>query len=320
MNWSARRAALRFPCLKSLIFGLLGLSVIAPLAFAAEPPGEPALVLQPERRLTSDGRLKESPVFIGPSGQEIAYVVQESPSLLRTMKLRLADGHSEPLTPGWEKNEFEPAFSVDGQWLATIQSRGNLSLALVIRPTNAMNAAEVRPEGGFCGYRSPAFTPDAQRVYYSFADEDHQGIYSVDRQGGDKKRIVQGPGHANWPCVTPDGTQLVFGSSREGNYDLYVSRLDGTEVRRLTDSPRQDIRPRVSPDGKWIAFTSARDGNYEIYVLGWDGSPPRRITNHPERDDYAAWHPNSRQLVIVSERAGKHDLYLVDLPSDLIAR
>ena len=325
MNSLAKQKSMRWMNLRALVLGCLVLGCLVSGGvgadlLGAEPAAVPRVASRSERRLTEDGRLKESPVFIGPAGQEIAYVVQESPTLLRALKMRLSDGHTEPLTPGWEKNEFEPTFSADGQWMATIQSRGNLSLALVIRPTTAANAAELRPEGGFCGYRSPAFTPDAQRVYYSFADEDHQAIYSVDRQGGDKKRIVQGPGHANWPSITPDGQQLVFSSSRDGNYELYTSRLDGSEIRRLTDSPRQDIRPRVSPDGKWIAFTSGRDGNYEVYVVGWDGSPPLRITNHPERDDYPAWHPNSGQLIMVSERAGKHDLYVIDLPADLVGR
>jgi Tol biopolymer transport system component len=232
------------------------------------------------------------------------------------MKLKIADGTVEPITPNLEKNEFEPAFTTDGSWLATVQSRGNLSMSLVIRQYPTGSEVEIKPEGGFCGYRAPAFTPDGARVYYSFADEERQNIVSVDRDGGNKQFIVRGPGHANWPNLTPDGQQLVFSSTRDGNYEIYAAKPDGTAVRRLTDSPTQDIRPRVSPDGKWIAFTSGRDGNYEIYIMGWDGAPPRRITDNPERDDYPAWHPNSRQLAIVSERSGQHDLYLIDIARD----
>jgi Tol biopolymer transport system component len=226
----------------------------------------------------------------------------------------VADGVVTPLNPDWPKNEFEPAFSRDGTWLASVQSRGNLSMALVVRAFPQGQEFELPPEGGFCGFRSPTFTPDGKQVYYSFADKDRQAILAVNRQGGDKRTIIEGPGHANWPSFSTDGKQLAFGSTRDGNYEIYVSQPDGSAVRRLTDQPRQDIRPRFSPDGKRIVFTSGRDGNYEIYVMNADGTNPRRLTSNPERDDYAAWHPNSRQIVFVSERAGRYDLYLLDVP------
>lgn len=266
-----------------------------------------------EVRLTLDGRLKDSPTFVDRSGKEIAFVVQESPTLMRLVKLRLADGTIEPVTPELQKNEFEPAYSLDGQWLASVQSRGNLSMSVVIRQVPQGSQFEIPSLGGFCAYRSPAFSHDGQRVFYSLADDERQKIVSVDRSGKDPRTIVDGPGHANWPSPTPDSQRLVFASTRDGNYEIYISTSDGKNVRRLTDHPRQDVRPRVSPDGSRIAFTSARDGNYEVYVMAIDGSSMLRVTHNSERDDYAGWHPNSRQLVIVSERSGKHDLYLVDV-------
>lgn len=264
------------------------------------------------RQLTTDGRLKDSPTFIDATGQELVYVVQETPQLMRAMRLSLADGTINSLNPEWSKNEFEPAFARDGSWLATVQSRGNLSMALVMRPFPRGKEVELPPEGGFCGFRSPTFTPDGKQIYYSFADRDRQAIMAVNREGGDKRTIIDGPGHANWPTFSPDGKQLAFASTRHGNYEIYVAPPDGTAPQRLTDHPRQDIRPRFSPDGKRIVFTSGRDGNYEIYVMAADGTNLRRLTQQPERDDYACWHPDSRHLVYVSERAGRYDLYLLD--------
>ena len=297
MNWLVDRS------LGRLLLFVIGVALALPRGIDAE-----------DRRLTTDGRLKDSPVFIDRTGQEIAYVVQESPSLMRLMKLRLADLASQSMTASLDKNEFEPAFSSDGQWMASVQSRGNLSMALVIRQWPSGKEVELKPEGGFCGYRSPSFSPDGQRVFYSFADQDRQSIVSVDRDGNNKTVVVQGPGHANWPTITPDGKHLIFSSSRDGDFEIYDSKLDGSDVRRLTESPRQDVRPRISPDGKRIAFTSARDGNYEIYVMDRDGAHTIRVTHNPERDDYANWHPDSKHLVIVSERTGKHDLHLIALP------
>jgi TolB protein len=266
-----------------------------------------------EKRLTSDGRLKSDPVFLDGKGNELLYVVQDGPNRMRLMRLRTSDGTSTPLEPRQMASQFEPAVSADGRYLAWVQSRGNLSLGLVIRDLKTNSDAEVKPAGGFSGPRSPSFTPEG-RVLFSFAEKGRQKIISVNREAADRRVLIDSPGINNWPHVSSDGKKLVFSSTRDGNYEVYVADSDGSKVRRLTRQPRQDIRPRFSPDGKRIAFVSNRDGNYEVYLMNADGSGLKRITNNPERDDYPAWHPDGKRLVIVSERKGKHDLYLIDVP------
>lgn len=281
-------------------------ATVIPCLFASVlAAGEPV-------QLTSDHRLKRDPVFV--NRQEIVFTLQASPVQLRLMRLSLEDRSVEPLRPEATKSEFEPAFSADGRYHAFVQSRGNLSLALVIVDTREETTAEIKPAGGFSGMRSPAVAPDASRVVYSFPEAGRQQIFSVNRAAGDRKQLTDSGGVNNWPSFSPDGKRIAFGSTRDGNYEIYVMNADGGEVRRLTHHPLQDIRPRFSPDGKRIAFTSNRDGNYEIYVMNADGSGLERITDHPERDDYPAWHPDGTKLVVVSERAGRYDLFLIDAP------
>lgn len=267
-----------------------------------------------EIRLTDDGRLKSDPAFVDRTGAEIVFVVQARPSLMQLMRLKLGDRSVAAVHPEQNKNEFEPAFSPDGNVLAFIQSRGNLSLALVIRDKSRGKDAEIPPMGGFSGAHSPTLSPDGSRVLFSYPDNGRQRILSVNLDAKDQKTIIDSDGVNNWPHFSPDGKRLVFASTRDDDYEIYSAAADGTDVRRLTSSPKQDIRPRFSPDGSRIAFTSSRDGNYEIYVMQSDGSGVTRVTNNPERDDYAAWHPEGKKLVIVSERQGRHDLYLLDVP------
>ena len=287
------------------IYGVVLLLILrASYAEAAEP-----------RRLTHDGRVKRDPVFVGQSGKSLIYSQLEKPTQLRLMKLPLPDGSPEPVHPSETRSEFEPALSADARFLAFVQNRGNLSLALVIEDQQPGNSsAEVPPGGGFSGMHSPTFSPDGSRILFSYPEEGRQKLFAVDMQGKNRQTIVDSVGVNNWPHFSPDGRQLVFSSSRDDDFEIYVAKPDGTEIRRLTESPRQDIRPRFSPDGKRIAFTSNRDGNYEIYVMNADGTNLQRVTNHPEQDDYPAWHPDGSQLVVVSERRGQFDLYLIDAP------
>lgn len=266
------------------------------------------------RRLTTDGRLKSSPVFSDSTGSELLFVVQERPTQLRMMRLKLEDLSVTPVDEAQTKSEFEPAISPDGKFLAFVQSRGNLSLALVIRDRRTGKIADIPPAGGFSGPRSPAFSADGRRVLFSHPDEGRQSIVSVNLDAGDRKILIDSQGVNNWPDCAPDGKKMVWASTRDDDYELYAASVDGTDVRRLTFSPKMDIRPRFSPDGSQIVFTSNRDGNYEIYRMNADGNDVRRMTDHPESDDYPVWRPGGRHVVMVSERDGQHDLYLVEIP------
>lgn len=280
------------------------LALLCAIVIASAAAGEP-------QRLTTDGRVKYSPAFIDES--ELIFVDLKKPELTVIQRLDLNDGSVKPLHPNAKAQELEPAFSRDGRWCAYLEAVGTLSVRLVVRDERGNSQAAVPPGGGFCGFRTPAFSPDGETVIFSFADNNFQDLFTVTRDCKDRKQITKNVGMNYFPTFSPDGKRILFGSTRDGNYEIYSMKPDGEDVVRLTDCRFQDLRPQFSPDGKRIAFTSARDGNFEIYIMQADGSDPRRITNHPERDDYPVWHPDGRRLVIVSEREGNHDLYLVDV-------
>ncbi|MAR08927.1 MAG: hypothetical protein CL681_02995 [Blastopirellula sp.] len=274
------------------------LLLIASTTFAAEP-----------QRLTDDGRIKWTPVFL--NNKELVYVDLEKPELTVIKRLNLTDLSTKRLHPEANTQELEPAFFKGGERSTYLKTTGGLNVGIVIRDEQKNKEALLPAEAGFCGYKSPAFFPDGNRVIFSFAQGGQQDLYSVNLDAKDRKQITSHSGNNYWPSFSPDGKRILFGSTRDGNYEIYSMNLDGKEVRRLTDCRFQDLRPQFSPDGKRIAFTSSRDGNFEVYVMNADGRHVKRITHHEERDDYAAWHPDGKRLVVISERDGSHDLYLV---------
>ncbi len=265
-----------------------------------------------ERILTTDHRFKRDPVFL--SSKALVFVVLARPEQLQLMKLKLADLSQSPLHKDETRSELEPAFSRDGRFYAHLQSRSAASVGMVIHDTRNDADAEIPPASGFSGMRSPAFTPDAKRVLYVFAEGGRQKIFSCNTKGKDRKVLLDGAGISNWPSVSPDGRRLLFSSTRDGNYEIYTASMDGKDLRRLTRHRGQDLRPRFSPDGKRIAFVSNREGNHELYVMSVEGGALIRVTRNRERDDFPAWHPDGRRLVFVAERRGRFDLHLVDVP------
>ncbi len=264
------------------------------------------------RRLTRDGQFKFDLTFAR-GGEELLYSLQESPTLTVLMRLTLADGTCTRVHPNADKNEFEPAITPDGKYLAFIRSRANLNLELVIRNQLTQDDAIVDPGKGFASLRHPSFSPDGMQVIYAMAQDAGQPLFRVTNKATSQVKITEGNSLNMWPSYSPDGRRIVFGSDRDDNFELYVMNADGSQVRRLTNRPQRDMRPRWSPDGQWLAFTSTADGNEEIYLLQVETGELRRLTQHMERDDFAAWHGDGRHIAVVSERDGEFDVWLYDV-------
>jgi TolB protein len=278
------------------------------IAFAtanAATGGEPV-------RLTTDGTLKLSPVFIG-KGDEIAFASHESPNLVAIVLLKLSDGTRRRMHSSVVNHQFDPAFSGDGRLHAYARSSTSPQTVLVIQNTNDKEESVFRPRESRATVRNPSVAPDGSRVVFSLSDVGGHQINSVNSQAQDLKRLTDAAGMNAWPAFSPDAQKIAFGSSRTGDFEIYVMNADGSHLNRLTRSPGLDVRPAWSHDGALLAFTSNRDGNYEIYVMNADGSHLRNVTSHPARDDHPAWHPDGR-LLFVSDRDGGSDLYLDTVP------
>src|SRR5262249_8181284 len=170
-------------------------------------------------RLTKDGKMKMDPVFIK-GGEEIVYTLQETPTQLSLMRLKLADGTSERFHPQATTSEFEAAFTAGGRYYAFVQSRANLNLKLVILDTKENKEAVFDPGGGFAGMRRPSAAPDASRVISSIPANSGQQIHSVNIQGNDRKPIATS-GINHWPVFSPDGKRIAYGSDHDGHFQIY---------------------------------------------------------------------------------------------------
>jgi TolB protein len=264
-------------------------------------------------RLTTDGTLKLTPVFIS-NGDEVVFATHEFPNLVSIVGLRLSDHSRRRLHPTVVNHQFDPAFSRDGRYHAYGRSSTSPQLVLVIEDTQEKKDVVFRPRESRATARNPSFAPDGSRVVFSLSDIGGHQIASVNSQGEELKYLTKASGMNAWPAYSPDGRKIAFASSRSRDFEIYVMNADGSVVVPLTLSLGLDARPAWSPDGKRIAFTSNRDGNYEIYVMNADGSNPRNATSHPARDDYPTWHPDGRRLLFVSDRDGGSDLYLDLVP------
>lgn len=132
------------------------------------------------------------------------------------------------------------------------------------------------------------WSPDGAML--AFADVG--GIYVVNADGSDERRV---PGTSNsdqWPAWSPDGAQLAVRTlSDDMTGGIYIVNVDGSGRRQLTDG-LMDAHPTWSPDGKRIAFTRFDD----IFVVNADGRSLTRLARIEGIEDAPAWSPDGRQI------------------------
>lgn len=125
-------------------------------------------------------------------------------------------------------------------------------------------------------------------------------IWTVDRAGGDARRLTAGVGLESYPVFSPDGEQVAFAGDYEGSLDIYVVPAAGGVPRRLSHHPDPDVPVGWTPDGQAIVFRSAR-ASYarflRLFTVPATGGQPTDLPL-PQAED-GALSPDGRRIAYV---------------------
>jgi TolB protein len=142
----------------------------------------------------------------------------------------------------------------------------------------------------------PAWSPDGRKLAIVANIGGKNGIYVMNADGRELKRLTSDAGWVEFPAWSPDGRSLAFlHFDGPPSGEISVMKADGSGRRTLTQGSRAG-KPAWSPDGQRIAFMSWRDGNLEIYAINADGAGQRRLTHNAVRDSYPVWSPDGRRI------------------------
>ena len=102
-------------------------------------------------------------------------------------------------------------------------------------------------------------------------------IFTVKRDGSDRRQITSEAG-TNWaPFPAPDGKHFAFvkilNDTPRPNWEIFMMDIESGKQTRLTYSPGFDGFPSISPDGKLLAFSSGREakpGERKLYEYVMD--------------------------------------------------
>jgi Tol biopolymer transport system component len=227
------------------------------------------------RQVTDDGG--SEPTW-SPDGARIAFVAQNR--VYRICVTDLAGAHcltdfAMPVCcPSWSPVGDEIAFIVQGD----VEAGTATAMYVVgIDGSNLRHVVDVSSEGTF-GW-PPAWSPDGSMIAYLGKYEKDTGIYVVDSDGGNIRRLVGG----GYPTWSQDGTEVVF----HGSDAIYAVSIDEGAVRHIADVPGElDNCPTEtgrfvwSPDMTRFALTAKKGTDKHIYVANADGSGCHRLTHY----------------------------------------
>ena len=173
---------------------------------------------------------------------------------------------------------------------------------------------------------------NSTQIAVSVLDAEHGGIYVVNTDGTEKRRLTTG--HSDMlPRWSPDGKQIAFLALREQDHELaaqhdlafhwflYAMDSDGHNQRRVTKTPVGMIF-QWSPDGTRFVFQSSCEGGNNkgkdgmgssaIYVMKLDGTQQKRLTPIENNDGFPSWSPDGKQIAFCSNRHGNKDIFVMN--------
>ncbi len=177
----------------------------------------------------------------------------------------------------------------------------------------------------------PIWSPDGSQIAFSRWD-DPRGIWVVDADGTNERRLFDWPRETRYPSWSPDGEQIVFGRQHRGrieptrvcfegpkgqvcrvqppdpHYNLGVVRVsDGYFWEPLPSSSERSLAPAWSPVEDQVVYADV----YGLFVQSIDGQTRYQLTAN-NRDTTPAWSPDGEQVAFVRRQHDHWEIYVVD--------
>ena len=197
-----------------------------------------------------------------------------------------SDGSNEMrLTNG--ATHQEPAWSPVGEKIAYVRNKGGRQIWLM--DSDGGNQTQLTEVGN---NRNPAWSPDGGRIAFRSLKNGAAGLFVMEKNGSNPKRLAPDMNITSNPAWSPDGQRIAYDESL-GFWpsQIYVVESDGGgQPERLTDK----WGPTWSPDGDAIAYVQEVPNNKTtIHLMTAEGKYLKQLSAAHIGDDTPDWYAPS---------------------------
>jgi eukaryotic-like serine/threonine-protein kinase len=201
---------------------------------------------------------------------------------------RVAGGKPINLTPGSPADDYQPAFSPDGQQIAFRSAREGGGIFLMGATGESVNRLT---DFGF----NPAWSPDGREIAVATEEafdprmrSSLSQIVRIDVATGARRPLAVQDGVQ--PAWSPHGLRIAFwGVAQPGNRRaIRTVPVDGGSPATVVDDAFYNWSPVWSPDGRFLYFASNRSGSMNLWRVAVDersgrvSGTPQPITTSSE--------------------------------------
>jgi eukaryotic-like serine/threonine-protein kinase len=268
-----RTTALRWALGAALVAAGAGLGHVAPRTAGGVHEAPTAPPWPSFRQLTKLPGGEGSPT-LSPDGETFVYVKSDGGGL--DLFSQRVDGTTAMLlTADCDRDNFDPAFSPDGRWIA-FRSECDGGGVFVMGATG-----EARRRVSDFGF-APAWSPDGrelavvtERLMQPTSRQSTSQLWAVRVDSGERRLVSAHD--AMGPTWSPDGRRIAFWGLKGDTFqrDLWRVAADGSQSAPeaaipILDDPPLDWAPVYSRDGRWLYFVSTRGGTYNLWRFALD--------------------------------------------------
>jgi Tol biopolymer transport system component len=177
---------------------------------------------------------------------------------------------------------------------------------------------------------NPAWSPDGQRIAFSFRSGNAATtIGVVNADGSERRQLTPNTLGGSDPAWSSDGKRIVFvvqavNSDINNTYRLYIMNSDGTNLQRQTWLGSNYYAPTWAPAPTIVAAAAGKGGPQALKTINPDGnnnpygSNEKQISNFDdvEEQDMPAWSPDSTRIVYSSYQDPVGSAVLVTIDAD----
>lgn len=303
-----------------------------------------------------------------PDGKWITYVVtvvdkKENRSNSDIWMLPSQGGTPVRLT-NHEKGDSSPAWSPDGKYIAFLSSRKEKNQVWLFNTIGGEPNQLTEMNNGVSSF---VWSPDSDKLTFiakdpepekegekekdkekksdvivvnrlqhkrdraGYLDDKRNHIWLISAEGGDPKKLTDGPYDEGSISFSPDGKEIIFSSNRtknpdaNRNTDIWAINIESGKIRQITTHEGPDSNPSWSHNGQSIAYLKRSNpvyGTTFLWTVPADGGNPVNLTGVLDRNvrGRPLWSKDDKHIYFILEDSGNNHLCRIPSSGGTIER